>query len=223
MFSPARPALSPIAAAALLPALALALPLIATPAAAAVVSVDYRNALVTNGGSRYIDLDGDRVNDLRINDYFLNSGLARESAIQVFGLGGAEITGGAALSAGARIDASDAWLSYSRLAYKYYFPIDPSRTSYSGAWVQSGDTVSGYLGFRFGLADGTHYGWLGLTVDGDGSVRLGALGWEDVAERAIAAGSTESLADLPAVPLPATGLLLSGALGLIAAARRRRG
>lgn len=210
---------------ALAPALltALALPLLAAPAAAAVVSVDYRNALVTNGGSRYIDLDGDRVNDLRINDYFVSSGPARESAIQAFGLGGAEITGGAALAAGARIDETDAWVSFSRLSYKYYVPTDPNVTSYSGAWVQSGDTVSGYLGFRFGLADGTHYGWLGLTVDGDGSVRLGTLGWEDVAGAAIRAGSTQSLADLPAVPLPATGLLLSGALALIACARRRRG
>lgn len=205
-------------------ALALAAGTLALPATAAVVTFDYGGVQLANNRSQTIDVNGDGTADLRISDYFDQRFAASDSAIQAWGLGTAQITGGAALEAGDLIDASESWMSYSRLSYRYINTANSALSKYTGAWVQSGATVSGYLGFNFNLADGIHYGWFSLTVDGDGWVQLGTLGWEDVAGVAIVAGSTESQA-LPAVPLPAAaGLLFTAlaALGGTAGLRRRR-
>lgn len=70
-----------------------------------------------------------------------------------------------------------------------------------------------YVGFRFNAADGTHYGWIQLSV-GPGSIDFISAAYESTANTAIAAG---------AIPEPGTlGLLALGAAGVLGAVVKRR-
>lgn len=198
--------------------LALALPL---PAAASVVTVDLNDVTVPNNRNFNIDANSDGTYDLSLQDRFFYGSYAHsyENYIWAYGGNGSMVTSGAAIGRGTLIDGSLGWSTYNHLTYKYYSPRTLSRR---GDWIASDTTVRGYLGFSMVLADGTHYGWLDMTLDGTNvSVQLHSLGWEDVAGVGINAGSTESLA-IPNVPLPASAPLLMGALAGFGALRRRR-
>jgi hypothetical protein len=70
-----------------------------------------------------------------------------------------------------------------------------------------------FVGFRFNAADGTHYGWIRLSV-GPGSIDFVSAAWDNTPNAAIAAG---------AVPEPGTMALLAlGAVGVVGAAIKRR-
>lgn len=204
--------------------LALALPL---PAAASVVTLDLNDVTVPNGRRSFIDANSDGTFDLYIQDYWspVSFGSGYTSYITATGANGALVTSGGPIADGALIDGTLGWTYANQLTYKYFH----DGTSYSlptlsrrGDWIASDTTVRGYLGFSMVLADGTHYGWLDMTLDGTNvSVQLHSLGWEDVAGVGINAGSTESLA-IPNVPLPASAPLLMGALAGFGALRRRR-
>ena len=80
---------------------------------------------------------------------------------------------------------------------------------------------SGYLGLSFVLNDGTHYGWVELTVTGNQfapSMTIHGYGYEDVAGVSIATGATGT-----SVPEPGTlALAAAGALAAVGAGRARR-
>jgi hypothetical protein len=70
-----------------------------------------------------------------------------------------------------------------------------------------------FVGFRFNAADGTHFGWLRLSV-GPGSIDFVSAAWDNVPNQGIAAG---------AIPEPGTMALLAlGAAGVVGAAIKRR-
>ncbi|MEO5720789.1 MAG: PEP-CTERM sorting domain-containing protein [Chthoniobacterales bacterium] len=73
--------------------------------------------------------------------------------------------------------------------------------------------TTAYVGFRFNAADGTHYGWIQLSV-GPGSIDFVSAAYQSTPNTAIAAG---------AIPEPGTlGLLALGAVGILGAAVKRR-
>ena len=70
-----------------------------------------------------------------------------------------------------------------------------------------------FAGFRFNAADGTHYGWIRLSVN-SGRIDFVSAAWESTPNTAIAAG---------AVPEPGTMALLAlGAVGVVGTAIKRR-
>ena len=70
-----------------------------------------------------------------------------------------------------------------------------------------------YVGFRFNAVDGTHYGWIQLSV-GAGSINFVSAAYQATPNTPIAAG---------AIPEPGTlGLLALGAVGVVGAAIKRR-
>ncbi|MEM1150559.1 MAG: PEP-CTERM sorting domain-containing protein [Pseudomonadota bacterium] len=84
--------------------------------------------------------------------------------------------------------------------------------------------ISGFLGLSLVLGGDTHFAWIEVSVTEDSgvvTVQISRSGFEDVAGVGILAGSSETLAP---VPLPSSLLLLaSGAVGLAALRRRRKG
>lgn len=79
----------------------------------------------------------------------------------------------------------------------------------SGNWSETG--MSGFLGFSFEEADGTHYGWLEVTR---GSIALGSMGYQNTA--GVSALIPSSTSNPTSVPEPASGaLLLLGSLVML--------
>ena len=101
-----------------------------------------------------------------------------------------------------------------------YFPEYPGPVFGGGTFSGTGiDT--GYFGLSFLLNDGTHYGWVELTVTGnqfEPSMTIHGYGYEDVAGVSIATGATGT-----SVPEPGTlALAAAGALAAVGAGRARR-
>lgn len=95
----------------------------------------------------------------------------------------------------------------------------PKHTLASGSWAKSpyyqGQTT-GYIGVRFDLSDGVHYGWAEVTVSGFQSrmsTTLDGYAYDAVPGQQILAGQTTNSAN--PTPEPGTlGLLALGSLGL---------
>jgi hypothetical protein len=88
---------------------------------------------------------------------------------------------------------------------------------YAGGWTYTGIVDHGYLGFSFQRTDGTHYGWVELTVEPGYEVFVHGYAYEEVAGQTILTGSTMS-----PVPEPGTFALSSLGAAVIMLARRRR-
>ncbi|MBE3640519.1 hypothetical protein, partial [Mangrovicoccus algicola] len=190
---------------------------------AAVLQADLGDRVLADNQGWRLDVDGDGRDDLYLRDYYSHRRYwgrsYSDSEIRAYGLGGTRISAGGALAAGTEIGARLGWTGQSRLADRYSGSI-PGGSRYSGSWVRSGASVTGHLGFALDGAGGTHYGWLNLTVDGDGRVTLHGMAWEDVACLPIVAGRPETPAAPAPVPLPASAGLI--ALGLAAQAAAGR-
>lgn len=146
---------------------------------------------------------------------------AKVTTFEVTGSGDTMLTGGGALLAGTAIDDGLNWSSSVTLGSA---SKAGSSHTYAGDWLDGSSSGSGYLGFTLSLADGVHYGWLEIVLDAAaGTTAVLGYAYESVADQAIRAGSRVSSAvELPAVPLPAPGLLLIGALAAPLALRRKR-
>ena len=99
----------------------------------------------------------------------------------------------------------------------------PEQTDTKGEFVNTGGLK--YVGLRFDLTDGTHFGW--AEANGvDGTVTLTAYGFECLPNTAIGAGvgSTTAICGVPTVvPEPGTlALLIAGAVGVLSMRRRQR-
>ncbi|WP_172329563.1 hypothetical protein [Mangrovicoccus sp. HB161399] len=207
-------------------AAAAVLALSVSAAPASVLSVDLGGLTLADGQTWQYDLDADGSPDLSLHDYFnalsVPKGGSYDSEIVASGISGTLVTAGAALAGGTPIDAALAYAATSKLADKSYNGAS-AKASYAGAWATDGSVTAGYLGFAFLAADGLHYGWLDLAVDGDGSVTLNRLAWEGTAGAAIRAGTSASPSPQAEVPLPAAAGLFSAVLaGLGIVGRRRR-
>lgn len=93
--------------------------------------------------------------------------------------------------------------------------------TYSGTEIDSG-----YMGLSFVLNDGTHYGWVDLTVTGNQiapTMTIHGYGYEDVAGISIATGATGSSVPEPGtLALAAAGALAAVGAGGAGGARRRK-
>ncbi len=77
----------------------------------------------------------------------------------------------------------------------------------------SGDT--GFIGLKFDISGSTHYGWVNITTNADGTVTLNALGYETDPDTS---AHTQSPSAAPGVPDQGStlALLAIGAAGLLA-------
>ena len=91
---------------------------------------------------------------------------------------------------------------------------------FTGSKWKTGGANSGYLGFSFTLADGVHYGFVGLTVEpqGDGAdsraISIGGIGYETTPDTAITVFGN--------VPEPSSVAMVALGAGGLAAYRQRR-
>jgi len=99
----------------------------------------------------------------------------------------------------------------------FYFTGWLSSQTLSSPWSNN----TGYVGFRSQQTDGTHYGWIKLTVNNANasSVTIDSFAYDTVAGQPITAGETGS-----GIPEPATSaaLLALGSAGLVAYRQRRK-
>ncbi len=98
---------------------------------------------------------------------------------------------------------------------------------FTGSKWKTNATKSGYLGFSFTLADGLHYGFIGMTVGPQGlgansrAISIGGIGYETTPNTAITVSG--GFGAVPnAVPEPSSVALLALGAGGLAAYRQRR-
>lgn len=197
------------------------------PASAAVVHVESATDLTKKDESIALDLNLDSVLDAYFSQTTTSSKASKGATTKtttyaVTAVGDTLLTGGGALVAGVLIDDTLSWSSSVTLGQS---AKTASTYTYSGDWLTGGSTGTGYLGFSLTLADGVHYGWIEILLDAAaGTTSILSYAYETVAGQAILAGATvsEAATDIPAVPAPAAGALLLGALAAPLAVRRRK-
>lgn len=196
-------------------------------ASAAVLYVDTPSTLSGTNVSLDIDLNLDGLLDAffaqtKTKSKSGSGPTTQTTTYSVEAVGDTLLTGGGALLDGVLIGDTLDWGSSVTLGTS---AKTGGTTSYSGDWLDGSSSGSGYLGFALTLEDGLHYGWIEIALDAAGdSTSILRYAYETIADQSILAGATQSMAapDLPAVPLPATGLLLLGALAVPLALKRRR-
>lgn len=116
------------------------------------------------------------------------------------------------------LTASGDYLAGGSLAFGNGFP--------NSKWTTNA-TKSGYLGFSFSLADGLHYGFIGMTVGPQGlgansrAISIGGIGYETTPGTAIAVSGGFGAVPAP-VPEPSSiALVALGGIGLAAYRRKR--
>jgi hypothetical protein len=120
---------------------------------------------------------------------------------------GANIGPGGAFSTVAQVALGSRYRSGANTNYYGGFAAGPNANGAVPPGTQA------FVGFRFNAADGTHYGWIRLSV-GPGSIDFVSAAYQAMPNTAIAAG---------AIPEPGTlGLLALGAVGVAGAAIKRR-
>ncbi|MEX2142209.1 MAG: PEP-CTERM sorting domain-containing protein [Pirellulales bacterium] len=134
-----------------------------------------------------LDLNEDGMIDFRINEYgYITTSISSSSAY-IFSLSGpgpgrssphsngvlSGDAGVAPLTLGTSIDAaSSTWVdSFSELPIiSHWFDGGSRESGWTGPWA---DQIAGFIGIRFDLSDGLHYGWIRLSIEhptGDGLV-----------------------------------------------------
>lgn len=184
------------------------------------------------------DVNGDAVNDFtfsyRYNNVATGSGVIWQANMSPFA--GSAATNGLISYAGPFVQYAFARTLGSNVGAGEAFSTTTSVTlgsryrsggvpSYYGGFAANGRTPGtiangavapgtlAYVGFRFNDFDGTHYGWILLSV-GPGSIDFVSAAYQSMPNTPIAAG---------AIPEPGTlGLLALGAVGVVGAAIKRR-
>ncbi len=172
-----------------------------------------------------LDMDGDGVDDVWMRAYGYSDSRSSGSNLTLQGQNGTQIDAGPMRSAGDLIDAGlifqdrvvPASYSYRRSRW------GASSRRYSGTWGDGSSALrQGFIGVAL---TGDRYGWLKLEINGNGYGNLLAWGYEMDAGTGVAAGAAQTFVAreaAPAVPLPASGLLLLGAVGSLSLRRRIR-
>ncbi len=99
---------------------------------------------------------------------------------------------------------------------------------FSGSKWTKNASKSGYLGFSFTLADGLHYGFIGMTVGPQGlgsnsrAISIGGIGYETSPNTAITTSGGVGSVPNAAVPEPSSIAMLALGVGGLAAYRQRR-
>jgi len=137
-----------------------------------------------------LDLNGDDSIDLQIGDIAFSSWFYANSD------GNNANTGDWIGSEGAQINSSlSGWIGGDHLLVSWMLLLGDPGMGGVGAWLNK----TGYMGVQFEANDGTHYGWVHMTVYGEHpGMTLHSWAYESVSGEGIVAG---------AVPEPATALL----------------
>lgn len=145
----------------------------------------FNNVIVPyqNGGSVYLDIDGDSVNDVRL----YSNGLF----VQLFAEPGNAFSSGP-LTAG-----------------NYFSPDDASANSVFLDDVGAPSFTTGYFGVSFNIADEAHAGWIYLDFTGADPLAV-AGGWQTVAYSAVEVGNPAPIPEPSAfAALAGAGALLA--------------
>lgn len=166
---------------------------------------------ISNDGTNDLTLIADDSTPKDFDESFLTANLAGSDLTNVNLL--FDAPGDSAFEAGDIID--------STLSGTSLFPHLLYNEDGDGSF--GGPNASGFLGLEVTRNGVEHYAWVALAISGGANnfvLSVTQSGFEDVAGVGIRAGSTDTLAPVPA---PASLLLLaSGAAGLAALRRRRR-
>lgn len=173
-----------------------------------------------------LDIDRDGTDDVWLRAYSSSSSRSTSTGLLVRGENGTRIDTGAMRHAGDAINAS---LTFADYAYPTTYSYRRSRWGsssrrYSGTWGDG--TSASRQGFMGVLLSSGSFGWLELAINGNGFGDLVAWGYETESGVPIAAGAVQTFVAseaAPTVPLPASGMLLAGAVGgLVLRTRRAR-
>jgi hypothetical protein len=176
--------------------------------------------ITAHGQPLFIDLNNDGIFDLEVIYVSTISGTCAYLEARGKGSNVVERDGWAArVSFGSKIGPLDRFASRLPMVvpYRGLFECYPNY----GPWGRDGtEAVRSFLGLRFLMTDGLHYGWASLDVMGDNSVTLTGYAYETVPGKSLKAGqthSTSSISDSKHVGKmhPSTlGALAAGSRGL---------
>ena len=178
------------------------------------------------GGTLFIDLNHDGINDFRFTNGSFAFSLTHTLLVNGDGYRGAGVIGqgslASALPAGAMIGPDAAFRNArASLLMAKVFLNSSTLSSFRGKWPHVTDK---FLGLRFLINGKVHYGWAEFSVSTSLlslSATLLGYAYDTVPNEALTAGQTQAAPGSQAALQPATlGLLARGSLGL--AARRRR-
>ena len=177
------------------------------------------------------DVNGDAINDFNFSNRYPNTALGNYGVVWQLNMNGLAATNGTlgymgpfiryafALQPGATIDGTGDFNLGGQACLGSKYSYGSFGQYYYGGFAAGGPNGSvppgtfAYAGFRFDAADGTHFGWIRLSVSA-GLLDFDSAAYETTPGMAIAAG---------AVPEPGTmSLLALGAAGVIGAVIKRR-
>lgn len=213
---------------------------------ASVVYTNYNNQVLADTNTAdtlatiySFDFNGDGINDLRLytrnvptdatrNYALIGGGVTGSSLhpINVVGFSAGAFYYPSRLATGAVIGPARQFFTLALTASSSYLATGTFAfgNGFANSQFKSAGANSGFVGVSFNLADGLHYGFIGLTVQTQGngtlsrSFSLGGIGYETTPNTPITTFGSTGVS----VPEPTSiGLVALGGLGLAAYRRRR--
>ena len=175
-----------------------------------------------------LDIDGDLAFDVRLRGSSSFSSRSSSSRLNATGIGGALVSSGPMLAQGDMVDGTATYVSDvmllsrssgSRVRCSLFGCYRSGYTNFGGAWsTGSAGRYEGFLGVQ--LTSGL-FGWVQLDVNDSGNGRITAYGYTTQDGAAVSAGAITNIVAPAPVPLPASALMLGGALAGFSWMRRR--